>query len=332
MELIRTDFLYEGSGKESPMAVFVPIPDVEISETEKRILRIRAYKERMNYTFKDIAEKSGVPLSTVKKVLTRATAKPRRQTVEQIEKSLGIRYGIHNAAEANGELYAQAAPDNVSGTSAEKLDDLIPSVEAGIEEHLRKNGQPKKGNVRKKYTIEDYYRLPDECRVELIDGVFYDMAAPTSIHQYLIGQIVFQIQSFIQKNKGKCIPFMAPLDVQLDCDDYTMMQPDILIVCDSKKLIKRCLMGAPDYVCEIISPSDRYGDRLRRQVKFHNAGVREYWEVYPDQEKILVYYFESTDADVEEYSFSDQVPVNIYDGKLKIDFRELAETIKTFGE
>ncbi len=314
------------------MAIEVPIPEVEISDTEQRISRIREYKERMNYTFKDIAEMSGVPVSTVKKVLTRATMRPRRQTVEKMMKALGIRESIHNAAEANGELYAQAVPGYISGTSAEKLEDLIPEVEAGIEEHLKNNGKSGDGNRRKRYTIEDYYRLPDECRVELIDGVFYDMAAPTSIHQYLIGQIVFQIQSFIQKNKGKCIPFMAPLDVQLDCDDYTMMQPDILIVCDPKKLIKRCLMGAPDFVCEIISPSNRYVDRLRRQVKFHNAGVREYWEVYPDQEKILVYYFESTDADLEEYSFSDQVPVNIYDGKLKIDFRELAETIKTFGE
>ena len=141
------------------MAIEVPIPEVEISDTEQRISRIREYKERMNYTFKDIAEMSGVPVSTVKKVLTRATMRPRRQTVEKMMKALGIRESIHNAAEANGELYAQAVPGYISGTSAEKLEDLIPEVEAGIEEHLKNNGKSGDGNRRKRYTIEDYYRL-----------------------------------------------------------------------------------------------------------------------------------------------------------------------------
>lgn len=314
------------------MAINVPLSEVEISDTEERISRIRAYKERMNYTFKDIAEMSGVPVSTVKKVLTGATKNPRRKTVEQLMKALGIRENIHNAVEANGELYAQADPGYVSGTSAVKLDDLIPELESGIEERLKQTVKSGAGKERKRYTIEDYYRLPDECRVELIDGVFYDMAAPTIPHQLISGELFYQIQRYIKKNKGKCIVMAAPLDVQLDEDEYTMVQPDLLIVCDPKKLLNRCLMGAPDFACEVISPSNKYSDRLRKQLKYLDAGVREYWEVDPEKERIVVYDFETDAAEPKEYSFSDKVPVNIYGGKLTIDFNEIAEQIKTISQ
>lgn len=93
------------------------------------------------------------------------------------------------------------------------------------------------------YTLEDYYNLPDDRRVELIDGVFYDMAAPTSIHQYLCVEILFQIQQFIKKKKGSCVPFVSPIAVQLNEDDYTMVEPDLLIVCDPKKLRRSASMA-----------------------------------------------------------------------------------------
>ena len=76
-------------------------------------------------------------------------------------------------------------------------------------------------------TLEDYYQLPDERRAELIDGVIYDMSAPTIIHQKISLEISVRLHAFISQKKGACMVFSAPVDVQLDCDEKTMVQPDV---------------------------------------------------------------------------------------------------------
>lgn len=115
-------------------------------------------------------------------------------------------------------------------------------------EYVRE-AQPEYGK-KKKYTLEDYYALPEDERVELIDGVFYHLEAPTSMHQLVSREIVFQLGEYLRRKKGKCELFYAPVDVQLDCDKYTMLQPDILIICDRDK-VKAHIIGAPDFIVEI---------------------------------------------------------------------------------
>ena len=92
-------------------------------------------------------------------------------------------------------------------------------------------------NVKRQgeYTLEDYYALPEEQRVELIDGVIYDMSAPTSVHQLLGTEILLVLKDYIRKEHGLCVPVASPIDVQLDCDDKTMVQPDVIVVCDLGK-------------------------------------------------------------------------------------------------
>ena len=174
------------------------------------------------------------------------------------------------------------------------------------------------------YTLEDYYALPDERRVELIDGVIYDMSAPTTIHQLIGLEIWGQLQKFIRKKKGTCIPFAAPVDVQLDCDDRTMVQPDVLVVCDRDKIIKRCIYGAPDFVVEILSPSTKRKDGIIKLSKYISAGVREYWIVDPDKKQVVVYDFQKEDYPV-IYGFGGEIPVGIFDGECRIDFAEIYE-------
>lgn len=105
------------------------------------------------------------------------------------------------------------------------------------------------------YTLEDYYALPDDQRVELIDGVFYVMEAPTVTHQYGLMDVCIQLETYIRSQNGTCLALPSPVDVQLDCDDRTMVEPDIVVVCDWDKIINRCIYGAPDLVMEVLSPS-----------------------------------------------------------------------------
>lgn len=177
------------------------------------------------------------------------------------------------------------------------------------------------------YTVDDYRALPDDQRVELIDGYFYDMAAPTFGHQSIGGEIYRQIANFIMERGGACRPFIAPVDVQLDCDDKTMVQPDVGIVCDPSKIQQFGIYGAPDFLVEVLSPSTRKKDLTLKVAKYMEAGVREYWIVDITQQRLLVYFFESEVYPV-IYGLEKPVSIGIYDGALAIDFSNIAKWIR----
>lgn len=177
------------------------------------------------------------------------------------------------------------------------------------------------------YTLEDYYAIPDETRVELIDGVIYDMSAPTFAHQQIGFLICLQLHNHISKKKGTCIPGVAPIDVQLDCDDKTMVQPDVIVVCDRDKIINRCVYGAPDFVVEILSPSTAKKDSLLKLRKYKEAGVREYWMVDPDKKKVVGYDWNRSEIPM-VYGFEAKVPVGIFGGECEIDFEQIYKEIE----
>ena len=162
------------------------------------------------------------------------------------------------------------------------------------------------------YTLDDYYALPDEQRVELIDGYFYDMSAPTFGHQSIGGEIYRQIANYILEHKGNCRPFIAPVDVQLDCDNKTMVQPDVGIICDPSKIKKFGIYGAPDFLVEVISPSTQRKDYTLKLSKYMNAGVREYWIVNPLTKIVNVFDLEKEELS-DQYRFDDDIQVCIYD-------------------
>ena len=176
------------------------------------------------------------------------------------------------------------------------------------------------------FTLEDYYALPDDVRMELIDGYLYTMDAPSFAHQKIIMEIAYIIKSYIVKNRGKCEVVPSPLDVQLDCDDKTMLQPDVVIICDRNKIEKRCIFGAPEFVVEILSPSTSRKDMTIKLSKYLNAGVREYWIVDPDRKKIIVYNWEQEEI-LAVYGFDGKVPVGIFEGKCEVDFAKIYEEI-----
>ena len=175
-------------------------------------------------------------------------------------------------------------------------------------------------------TIDDYLALPDDERYELIDGTLYKMESPSFDHQRFVGLIHLVLQNYVLANKGTCKPVISPSDVQLDCDDKTMVQPDVYVICDKKKITKPRVVGAPDMTIEVLSPTNRYHDMVRKLAKYKNAGVREYWIVDPEQKKIYAFFFERSD-EPEIYTFDDKVPVEIWEGKCKVDFKWLSQQI-----
>lgn len=188
------------------------------------------------------------------------------------------------------------------------------------------------GKKQGEYTVEDIENIPEEYRVEIIDGVIFEMEAPWAIHQTIGLELAVRLREYIRKSGGKCVPFVAPVDVQLDCDDKTMVQPDVVVLCDRKKNNGKRIIGAPDFVAEILSKSARQNNMDLKFAKYLKAGVREYWLIDPDRKSILVYDFGGKEFPA-LYGFDDVIPVRIFGGECKVDFREIHAYLKEiYGE
>ncbi len=272
---------------------------------------LRKAKDELGLSCEAIAARTGVPLSTVQKVFSGVTKRPREETLRQLSRAF-ISFDVDRRGEKR--LRVSEPAFDYGGTLATE-----PAFEPGSTEPFRRQGT---------YTIEDYYRVPDDRRVELIDGVFYDMTAPRALHQHIIGFVFSQIYNYIQSNNGDCIPFCAPTDVRLDIlkDDRTMVQPDVFIVCDEDKVNDKNVTGGPDFVVEVLSPSTRRKDMTKKLQKYADADVREYWIIDPENATITVYNFEK-DYEMKQYRFGEKAPVSIYDGDLVIDFGDMPKYI-----
>ena len=181
-------------------------------------------------------------------------------------------------------------------------------------------------------TIADYRALPEERRVELMEGMFYDMASPTALHQSISNKLAYQLQHYISGNDGKCMVFAAPMDVQLFGDEKTMLQPDLFVMCNRDQILQTRIFQAPDFVIEIASRSNWSRDTVLKLRLYREAGVREYWIVFPEEQKVQVYLFEKHNGENNiapiEYTFDDKVPVGIWNGGCEVDFAEIYEELR----
>lgn len=166
--------------------------------------------------------------------------------------------------------------------------------------------------LEKIYTTDDIYALPDGQRAELIDGNIYYMSPPSRKHQRITMELSTTINNYIKSNNGSCEVDVAPFAVFLNEDDRNYVEPDISVICDPNKLNDKGCIGAPDWIVEIVSPSSRRMDYTTKLFKYRTAGVREYWIVDSDKNRVTVYTFDGDDMN--EYSFADDIPVNIYPG------------------
>lgn len=167
----------------------------------------------------------------------------------------------------------------------------------------------------KKISYADLLEIDDDKRYELIDGELYLMSSPRTIHQELIGEIYFQLKQYLKGKK--CKAYVSPLDVKLsgekeDTKEFNVVQPDVMVVCDENKITERNILGAPDLVVEVLSPTNKSHDKVLKLNMYQKFGVKEYWIVSPEEEIVETYILnEQGMYTIKAYFFNDQIRVNI---------------------
>ena len=187
-------------------------------------------------------------------------------------------------------------------------------------------------------TVEEFFAIygKKEERYELIDGIVYMMAAPDTSHQTLSMFLSVEIGNFLKGKK--CRVFAAPYDVFLNESPRdeegalsknkrikgTVVQPDLLVVCDKDKIKPDGCHGAPDFVMEIVSTSTEDKDKSPKLYKYLSGGVKEYWIIDPKEQTIQVYYkpkATGNKATVGIFTFGDTVKSHVLEG-LEINFAQ----------
>ncbi|MDD6034888.1 MAG: Uma2 family endonuclease [Lachnospiraceae bacterium] len=174
-------------------------------------------------------------------------------------------------------------------------------------------------------TLEQYEALPEDIRAEVFNGQIYYISSPSQEHQTISMELSTVLNTYIKSKHGSCRVFHAPFDVKLNDTPLTIVQPDLMIVCDKDKLDGKRCNGAPDFIIEIVSPGNPADDYIRKLYNCKNHGVREYWIVDPRRKIVTVNYFEGDILNI-QYSFDSTIKVNIYED-LYINFSDIAQLL-----
>lgn len=148
---------------------------------------------------------------------------------------------------------------------------------------------------KKNYTYAEFVGIEEELLCEVLDGKIISMSpSPTPKHQDVVDELTAEFKFYL---RGKeCMAFSSPIDVCLFADKETKMddikdwlQPDLMVVCDKNKIGEKYIVGAPDIVIEVLSPSTARNDRLIKFNSYEKAGVEEYWIVDPYNMSVEIY-------------------------------------------
>ncbi len=142
------------------------------------------------------------------------------------------------------------------------------------------------------YSYSDYMKWRFQERVEIIMGKIFPMSAPTTLHQHIIGELFFTMYAFFKHTS--CNVILSPIDVRLPVGKQgktfkTVMQPDLCVICDKSKIVAQGIIGAPDLVVEILSPSNRQIEMHEKFEAYQASLVREYWIIHPGEQWMLQY-------------------------------------------
>lgn len=275
------------------------------------IEEMRHLKKQLGYTNEMLAAKSGVPLGTVQKIMAGITKSPRQKTLKALSDAL-LWQRIAISPERDG-----------SGWYEQYLALAESSLRHGPRADVVSEAAAVYGSQKRLYTTKDIEALPDGVRAELVDGEIFYMATPSRTHQKIAGEMHLIVASYIRSSGGSCEVYIAPFAVWPDNDDYTYFEPDLSVICDMDKLDEKGCHGAPDWIVEVMSPSSKKMDCIRKFEKYRKARVREYWIIIPEKRMVVVYNFETEDDSKSAtlYSFDDEIPSGIYP-ELKINLSQ----------
>lgn len=286
---------------------------------------LKERKKALKLTTDQIAYMAELPYSTVSKIFTGETKNPQYITIEKIDEAISRAEQTRRieAYQAAIKEYIENHPDEVfehskfekiyrkeNNLSSDPIPYAVPLSDADTEGvlALRKVGP---------VTFESFMKLEVDRWTELIDGKIITANSPSFEHQVIVDELGYAIKKYISDNDGKCKVFSSGLNVRFDEEDDTLVVPDVLVRCENGTIMDYGIYGAPDFVVEVTSPSTRSKDYHVKLSKYMSYGVREYW-IVDLQKRIVVTYQNDMPTISAIYHFNDEVPVSIYEGKLKI--------------
>ena len=179
-------------------------------------------------------------------------------------------------------------------------------------------------DLNKRYTYGDYLKWKFTERVELIRGKIFKMSpAPNTAHQRISGELFYALKTYF--NKSLCKVFHAPFDVTLPIankknknQQTTVVQPDIVVVCDETKLDKQGCNGVPDLVVEILSPGNTKKEMKFKFEAYQEAKILEYWLIDPQRQFMMFYSLNDEDIYVGSVPYTDE---DVFESKVLKGFQ-----------
>ncbi len=290
---------------------------------------LKARKKKLKLSTKELAFLAELPVSTVSKIFTGETKNPSYITIEKLADTLGKEerlarlYAYEQAMEQYFKDHPEDAGDQKKFESIYRWEHHLNNAPipyaVPIEDFSRTED-----NLARQYkflTTSDLADLGEHRNYQLINGhlIIAEMAGVK--HQRMVRYIGRQIDAFIHDNSGACEVFDGGVNVYLDEDDYTLVIPDIAVICDATMIDEKGIQGPPDWIIEVVSASTRKIDYHKKLHKYMDSGVREYWIVDMDRQKVTVC-INGEPMQISIYSFDQDIPVTIYDKKLVIEVNE----------
>ncbi len=286
---------------------------------------LKARKKKLKLTTKELAYRADLPVGTVSKIFTGETKNPSFLTIEKLDVALEKEEKLARlqAYEAAMAQYFKEHPEDAGDQK---------KFEAIYRSRLHLNNEPicyakpmdDDLEIRDNLALQlrpmiasDLTDLGEKKAYQLIDGrlIVAEMAGVS--HQRMVRHIGRQIDQFISDNGGACEVFDVGVNVYLDADEFTLVIPDIAVVCNPSVINDKGVWGAPDWIIEVVSASTRKIDYHKKLHKYMDSGVREYWIVDIDRQMVTVC-VNGEPMQVIIYGFNQGVPVTIYDKKLII--------------
>ncbi|QFJ54481.1 Uma2 family endonuclease [Pseudobutyrivibrio xylanivorans] len=277
---------------------------------------IKERKKQLKLTTAQVAQMAGLPVSTVSKIMTGETKNPSFLTIEKIDKALAHEEMLRRVYAYFKLLkeYIDSHPnDSVNQIEFEKLykrNTILNQTSYELTDcSLAIDTQ--------RINVEFIHELGEDKQIELLNGHLIYNEAPNPKHQIMVQSLGRIIDDFIHSNNGKCQMFNIGINLYFEEDEHTLLIPDVVVLCDDSKLNESGVTGAPDWIIEVVSKCTRHLDYNEKMHRYMVEGVREYWIIDPEKERVTTY-IQGEPMMAYIYSFDDDIPVKIYDGKLSI--------------